>query len=63
MHAGRQYGFYSDSMHIFISYHEIIESQRIPVNLNAFDILKATSNGIFVPEFNNSQKMHWKSCE
>lgn len=52
--AACQYGFYA---HFYLISQEIIESHRVPtVNINAFDIIRASSNSIFVPEFNDPPK-------
>ena len=54
--AACQYGFYA---HFYLISQEIVESHRTPVNpvnINAFDILRASSSDIFVPEFNDSPR-------
>ncbi|GBB87638.1 hypothetical protein RclHR1_01410021 [Rhizophagus clarus] len=53
--AACQYGIYA---HFYLISQEIIESHRIPaINIiNAFDIIRASSNDICVPEFNDLPK-------
>src|ERR1044072_7292958 len=54
--AACQYGFYA---HFYLISQEIVESHRTsvnPVNINAFDILRASSSDIFVLEFNDSPR-------
>ena len=53
--AACQYGIYA---HFYLISQEIIESHRIPaVNIiNAFDIIRASSNDICVPGFNDLPK-------
>jgi len=50
--AACQYGIYA---HFYLISQETIESNRIPI-INAFDILRASSNDLFVPEFNDSPR-------
>ena len=46
--AACQYGIYAN---FYLLSHETMEFSRIPI-INAFDILRANSSDLFVPEFN-----------